>query len=165
MNNQKPGMFIPALIGGSAAGILSAVPIINCFCCIWIIGGAMFASYLLLKDSPVVLSAGDGAIVGVFTGIIATIVDTIVDIPFRSLNLKLMQNFMDKFSQYLDEMPPGWDNYLQEGDVQTSIPMFMLGLLFAFVVFAALGALGGIIGISIFGKKKSENTEGDSGVS
>ena len=65
MSNQKPGMFVPALIGGAVAGVLSGLPFFNCLCCIWIIGGAMLASYLLSKDSPVSLSAGDGAIVGI----------------------------------------------------------------------------------------------------
>jgi len=72
-------MFIPALIGGAVAGFLSAIPFFNCLCCIWIIGGAMLAAYLLAKDYPVALSAGDGALVGIFTGIIAAAVQAFVN--------------------------------------------------------------------------------------
>lgn len=160
-------MLTPALIGGAAAGVLSAVPIVNCLCCIWIIGGAMLAAYLLVKDSPVVLSAGDGAILGVLTGIIAAVVDVIVDIPFRAVNLRIMQEVIDRLSQFAEEMPEGWENWMEPGGRgEFTLPMFLLGLLFSVVIFSALGALGGIIGISLFGKKKPpEQPQGPSHVS
>ena len=60
MSEQRPSMFVPALIGGRVAGVLSAIPFINCLCCLWIIGGAMLAAHLLAKDSVVPLNAGDG---------------------------------------------------------------------------------------------------------
>ena len=75
-------MFVPALIGGVVAGVLSGIPLLNCLCCLWIIGGAMLSSYLLAKNSPVALSAGDGAIVGAFSGIIAAVVVAILLIYF-----------------------------------------------------------------------------------
>lgn len=43
--------------------------------------------------------------------------------------------------------------------------MFMMGLMMTVAFFAALGALGGIIGISLFGKKKAKTTQGVSNVS
>jgi len=86
MTNERPSMFMPALVGGGLAGILSAIPIINCLCCLWIVGGAMLAAYLLTKESKVPLSSGDGAIVGVFAGIVAAIVDFFVSIPFQAMS-------------------------------------------------------------------------------
>ena len=65
MNEQRPGMFVPALIGGAIAGVLAGIPIINCLCCLWIIGGGMLAAFFLTKESRLRLSAGDGAIVGI----------------------------------------------------------------------------------------------------
>ena len=66
MNDQRPGMFVPALIGGVIAGVLSGIPIVSCLCCLWIIGGGILAAYFLTKESSVALTAGDGAIVGIF---------------------------------------------------------------------------------------------------
>lgn len=146
-------MFGPALIGGGIAGILSAVPFVNCFCCLWVIGGAMLAAYLLAKETPSQLSAGDGAIVGIFSGIIAAVVDSIVSIPFHAMENRLAQNIIERFSEYLDEMPSGWESFFQGGDFATSTAWSFLGLFFSAIVFSALGALGGVLGISLFGKK------------
>ena len=161
MSEQRPGMFVPALIGGVTAGILAGIPIVNCLCCLWIIGGGILASYFLTKESPIVLTAGDGAIVGIFTGIIAAIVETMVEIPFRVVNERIIQAMMDRFSQYYEEMPSGWESWLDGGDSDGSMVLTVLGLVVSIVIFSALGALGGIIGISLFGKKKSaQKSEG-----
>lgn len=160
MSNQRPGMLVPVLVGGVMAGFLSGVPIFNCLCCLWIIGGAILASYLLAKDSPVVLSAGDGAIVGIFTGIVAAIVDVLISIPFYALNSAFLRKLMGGIAQYTEEMPSGWDSWLKKGAYEPSTFMFMLGLLISVVIFSILGALGGIIGMSIFGKKNIQTTQG-----
>lgn len=160
MNEQKSGLFVPALVGGAVAGVLSAVPFINCLCCLWIIGGALLASYLLAKDSPVALTAGDGAIVGIFTGIIAAVIDAFVSIPFHAINSAFVQRIMEGIAEYTEEMPAGWERWLETGAFETSASMFMLGVLISVVTFSILGALGGIIGISIFGKKPRPGQEG-----
>lgn len=162
MNQQKPGMFLPALVGGGVAGLLSGIPLINCLCCLWIIGGAILASYLLSKNSDVSLSAGDGAIVGVFTGIIASIVDALISLPFQAVNARIVRRVFESFAQYSGEMPSEWRTLIERGSMETTFSMFMLGLLLSVFIFSALGALGGIIGVSIFGKKpksKIENQE------
>lgn len=165
MSDQKPGMLMPALIGGACAGLLSGIPLLNCLCCLWIIGGAVLASYLLTKDSPVALSAGDGAIVGVFTGIVAAVVDRVISIPLYSLNKEFMRKIMETISEYTEEMPSGWESLFETGAIGASISMFMLSLVISAIVFAALGALGGIIGISLFKKKSPPSTQGVSNVS
>ncbi len=153
MDNQKSAMFSAALIGGAGAGVLSGVPFVSCLCCLWIIGGAMLAAYLLAKDSPVVLTAGDGAIVGVFTGIVAVVVQAIISFLFRPFNREFFRRMIDRFTEYAEEMPPGIEDFLEGGSTQVSVPAFLIGILGSAIVFAALGALGGIIGISLFGKK------------
>jgi hypothetical protein len=153
MTNERPSMFMPALIGGGLAGILSGIPLINCLCCLWIIGGAMLAAYLLSKDSKLPLSSGDGAVVGALAGVIAAIVDFFVSIPFQAMSEDIFRNVMERFSEYADEMPPGWENFMEGGGFEASVAMNILGLLIAAVVFAILGALGGILGMSMFGKK------------
>jgi len=160
MSNQKPGMLMPALIGGAVAGILSGVPFINCLCCIWIIGGAILSAYLLSKDSSMALSAGDGAILGVFTGIIAAVVNFIVSIPFSAVSSKFTRSIMEKLADYAEEIPSGWERLLEKGVVEKSIPIAMLGFVISVVIFSALGALGGIIGISLFKKTPSQKNQG-----
>lgn len=153
MDNQKNAMFSAALIGGAGAGILSGIPVVSCLCCLWIIGGAMLAAYLLAKDSPIALTAGDGAIVGVFTGIVAVVVQAIINFLFRPFNREVFRRMMERFAEYAEEMPPGIGDFLEGGSTQVSVPAFLIGILGSAIVFSALGALGGIIGISLFGKK------------
>jgi len=160
MSNKRPGMFVPALVGGALAGILSGLPFLNCLCCLWIIGGAMLASYLLSKNSPVALSAGDGVIVGILTGIVAALVDAFLSLPFHAINSEIVRRIMEQVGQYAEEMPSGWETWLERGSVGASFPLFLVGLVISAFVFSALGILGGIIGISLFGRKITPPPQG-----
>lgn len=154
MDPQRPGMLRAALIGGGVAGVLTAVPLVNCLCCLWIIAGAMLAAHLLAKDSPGPLTPGDGAVVGILTGIVAAIVDAVASIPFETMNREYVQKFMDQLSQFADEMPAGWESWLDQRAGDLSPAWFLLGLLASAVIYAVLGAVGGTIGASLFGKKQ-----------
>jgi hypothetical protein len=153
MNEQRPSMLTPALIGGAVAGILSGLPFLNCLCCFWIIGGAMLAAYLLAKESPVSLTAGDGAVVGALAGLSAAVVDSLISLPLRGINLAVMRRMIDRLSEFADEMPSGWENWIDRSAGGFSVAMFFLGLFLSAVIFAAVGALGGVIGASLFGRK------------
>jgi hypothetical protein len=152
MKQARPGMFVPALIGGAFAGILTAIPFVNCLCCLWIIGGGMIAAYFLTKDSPVVLTVGDGAIAGVFAGIVGAVIDFLISIPLTPINNAFFQSMIERFSEYMSEMPEGWETWF-EGDFEASLPFTLLGLVINVVVFSILGALGGIIGMSLLGRR------------
>lgn len=159
MNGQKQGMLMPALIGGAVAGILSGIPLLNCLCCLWIIAGAILASFLLSKDSPTSLGPGDGALVGAFSGIVAAVIDSVLSIPFQDLNAAFMRKVVERFEEYGQSMPSGWDAWLQRGEGPVSAAWFFLGLLITAAVFAALGALGGVIGMALFRKKRSPGSD------
>ncbi len=154
MIHERPGMFQPALIGGIAAGVLTAVPFVNCFCCLWIIGGAVLSAYLYNRRSSVSLTPGDGAVLGVLTGIGAAVTDSIISLPFESMNREFIRRFMNQFSEFVEEMPAGWERWLDQRAGPTSPAWFLLGLLSSAVIYAAFGALGGLIGASIVSRKK-----------
>ncbi len=155
MDPQKPDYFRPALIAGAVAGFLSGLPLIgmgNCICCLWIVGGAAMAVRLLAARTRALLTAGDGAVVGALTGITAAVVDAVVSIPLRSFNLGLARRFLDKAVELGGEMPAGLDDILNRSGA-VSPGWFLLGLFISAAVFALMGALGGIIGVSLFAKK------------
>ena len=153
MDQRKPEYFKPALMAGAVAGILSGLPFANCLCCLWIIGGAAAAVKLLAKETPAALTSGDGAIVGTLTGIVAAVVDTLISIPLRSFNLGLAQKFMDTASEMGRDMPAGLDGLIQGASGAFSPGWFLLGLFMTSAIFAVFGALGGIVGVSLFVKK------------
>jgi hypothetical protein len=161
MNNQKPEVIKPALIGGVLIGILSGLPVIqlgNCFCCLWVILGAILASYLLARESKITLRAGDGAIVGMFSGIIGAIISSMINLPFRAINQQFVARIMEKLPEYGGEFPQDMDLWLKKS-TEFSLPMFMFGLVVSVIIYAIFGALGGVIGISLFGKKKTTPPE------
>lgn len=156
-NAQKPGMFVPALIGGGIAGLLSGIPLINCLCCLWIIGGGITAAYFYDKETSKPMTPGDGAIVGVFSGLIAAVVNFLVSIPLAPLSNKFLQRFIDRMAQYADQMPEGFEQIMERGGMELSLPMMLLNFAVSAAVFALFAALGGIIGVALF-KKKAKNT-------
>ena len=156
MNKPKPEYLRPALIAGAVAGLLSGLPIIgagNCLCCLWIVGGAAVAAKLLVAQTPGLLTAGDGAIVGALTGIFAAVVDTLVKMPFQRYNLELARRILDRFSEYGTDIPSGLEGWLDLGSGALSPGWLLLGLFFSAAVYAVMGALGGTIGVSLFGRK------------
>lgn len=153
MNEQHPQMLTPALIGGAVAGVLSGIPFLNCLCCFWIIGGSMLAAYLLAKESPVSLKAGDGALVGALAGISAAIVDSLIGIPMAGIKLAVMRRMFERLAEFAEEMPSGWETWLDRSGAGFSVARFFIGLFLSAAIFAALGALGGVLGASLFGRK------------
>jgi len=158
MNEQHPPLFIPALIGGTVAGVICAVPLLNCLCCLWIIGGAMLAAALWAKDSPASLTAGDGAMIGAFTGVFAAAAHSIISIPLAAANLSFFRSVFTKFSTYTNEMPEGWQDWFAQGVGPFRLSAFFLSLIVTAAIFACLGVLGGVIGASLFGKKTPPST-------
>lgn len=160
MNKRRPEYLVPALIGGTIAGVLSGIPLVNCLCCLWILGGAILATYLLAKNTPGPLTSGDGAIVGALAGIAAAVVDSFIGIPLRTVNTEFVRRMMERLSEFVEDMPSGWQTYLDRDVNAFSVSMFLLGLFIAAAVFAVLGVLGGVIGVSLFGRRKPPVTEG-----
>ena len=165
MNEQRPKMLMPSLIGGLLSGVLTAIPFVSCFCCIWVIAGGLLATYLLSKESPSSLTTGDGVIVGVFAGIIGAVVDTIVSIPFDAMmrNSEFMRALLDKVGEFSQDLPAGMEDLLKSGPFSgsVSIPWMLLGLVLSMVIFSIFSALGGIIGVSLFKKKPDPNKVAD----
>jgi hypothetical protein len=156
MNPQKPEYLRPALIAGAVAGLLSGLPFIgagNCICCLWIVGGAAMAAKLLAARTPGLLAASDGAVVGALTGIVAAVVSAVISIPLRSFNMELARRFLDKASELGGDMPSGLEEFLNGSNGVLSPGWFLLSLFISAAVFTVMGVLGGIIGVSLFGKK------------
>jgi len=156
MEPQRPDYFRPALIAGAVAGLLSGLPFIgagNCVCCLWIVGGAAIAAKLLAAKTSGVLRSSDGAVVGALTGIVAAVVDAVVSIPLKSFNMDLARRILDRASEIGGEMPAGLDEILGGSAGAVSPGWFLLGLFVSAGLFAFVGALGGVIGVSLFGKK------------
>jgi len=153
MSQQKPEYLVPALIGGAVAGVLTGIPFVNCLCCLWVVGGAALAANLLAKNTAGPLTSGDGAIVGALAGIVAAVVDALVDIPFRAVNLGIARRVLDRMSGVVEDWPSGLESWLEGSPAGAPVSMFLFGLFIGAAIYAVFGVLGGIIGVSLFGRK------------
>jgi hypothetical protein len=153
MNDRKPSPLVPALIAGAAGGILSGVPFVNCLCCLWIIGAGSLAVYLSAKQSPTLPGAAEGAQVGALSGVFAAAAVSLLSLPLASLNAAFFRRFLERMAEYVDKMPEGWQQWFTRGEGPFSMFWFVMGFVINAAVFAALAALGGIIGATLFGRR------------
>lgn len=164
MNGFKPSKTQPALIGGIALGVASAIPPLSCLnacCCALVIGGGVLAAFLWLKDQPAMAEApyGDGAVLGLMTGGIGAVVATVISIPVQLITTRMgWQPDMSQMEEAFEEMPPEVAQIIQPFLEQTmsggvTIAAILMGFLFNLVVYSIFALLGGIIGVAIFHKK------------
>lgn len=138
------------LIAGLIAGVLSATPIIdicNIICCLWIVLGGLIGVYVVGKDIDRKIEYGEGAFIGLLIGLAAAVVSTIIDTIFSFLGLELIP-------EWLIEEVPQLAQFMEFEKAAGMGLMLFIGLIISLVVFGAFGALGGVIGTAIYGKKR-----------
>jgi hypothetical protein len=159
---NEEGLLKPALTGGVLLGILSAIPFINignCFCCAWVIGGGLVAAYMYVKDSPLPVSLGRGAVLGLLTGIVGTITYAIFSIPLNYLTRDAKGRFLAMLYEALEDVqnvPPETYERLESlfGADGSGMLFFLLSLMVTFVIFSLFSMAGGTIGVAVFEKRK-----------
>lgn len=166
---NQGGMLRPAMIGGVLLGVLLTTPIIslvNCFCCAWVIGGAMLASYLYVKDAPVAVTLGSGVAVGLLTGIIGSVVHILFAIPLQFLLRHLGINPFKELQEAVERLPnasPEVKEALRGILSQESgggVLGLIIGGIFMMIVYSMMAMLGGALGVAIFEKRKPGETSG-----
>ncbi|MGH9929777.1 MAG: hypothetical protein ACREA9_11205 [Pyrinomonadaceae bacterium] len=136
MNNKLK----PALLGGLIVGVLSAIPIINYCCCIWTLGGGVLAAFLYVKSSPTPVKMGDGAVVGGLAGVVGAVIYFILSLP---INIFFgMAAIQEQLSRSGVRLP------------FSGVVLVILTSIVGAIVLAVLTALGGILGVAIFEKRK-----------
>lgn len=150
-----PARTQPALLGGLAIGVLSALPIIsmaNC-CCAWILFGGGLAAYLMQQSHPEPIQIGDGAVAGLFAGVIGAFVWLIVSIPINLMMVPIQSAMSQRMLRNASGMAPELRGLL-EG--LSGAPAIGAGLIFLFFVMlfvsSLFGMLGGLFGALIFRK-------------
>ncbi|HEV7680629.1 MAG TPA: hypothetical protein VGO68_00785 [Pyrinomonadaceae bacterium] len=137
MNNKLK----PALLGGLIVGILSAIPFINYCCCIWTLGGGVLAAFLYIKSSPTPVPMGDGAMVGGLAGVVGGVIYFLLSLP---LNIFFGMAAME--------------GQLARSGVQlpfSGIILVIISGIIGAILLAVLTALGGLLGVAIFEKRKN----------
>lgn len=141
MNNKT--LLYAAGVAGVVTGLLSGIPIIsllNCLFCGWLWVGGAASVYLYNGREGGSLTPTNGALVGAATGVVAALVGTLLASVFGGLSMAALSQLDPEMQQYIP-------------DIATSLLSGAFSLVFNFICYAIFGALGGLIGASIFKKK------------
>ena len=152
-----PPKLQPALFGGLFIGVLSALPFVNlgnCFCCMWVIGGGMLATYLMQQNHPYPIAAADGALVGLLAGLIGGVVGTVISIPVDMMMGPFMQQVIERIASNPDF--PAESRAMIENmnaNAGVGIAATMMKLVMFTITGLVFGMLGGLLGVALFKKK------------
>lgn len=146
-------IFIPSFGGGIFIFLATVVPgfnIINCMCGAGVIGGGVLAVYLHRRaiGDELKISAGTGLSMGLISGFIGAV------LSFAGLMIviRFFSNFSINFS--VDNYTSYFDDWMDVLDPMLFSRLTMAALfLISVVTSTLLAALGGLIGVSIFGQK------------
>jgi zinc-ribbon domain len=146
----------PALTGGFALGLLSAIPFIsavNVVCCLWAQAGGGLTTWLLNKQRPGSLKYGDGALGGVISGLLGAFVTTIISIPIQ-LIMFTPERIAQMQEQFQTLPPAARDAISQFLKPGFNLPLTLITLLFYMVLFGLFSMIGGILMVAILNRKK-----------
>lgn len=143
----RPGKFVPGVIGGVVAGILSLFAdflppspfiIFSFFCIVWALVGGAVASRLYVKRSQTPVRQGEGAVVGLVAGAIGGAI-------YLALDTTIAYSIHGEYIEFVSRM---------QGENMSAGAFFALtGVVGALTIFG-FSVVGGIIGVAIFEKRK-----------
>jgi hypothetical protein len=154
------------VIGGLVMGVLSALPIVyfgNICCCLWVITGGVVAAYVLQQNESAPITAGDGALVGLFAGLVGALVQFVLSIPIDLVMAPIERNMAQRFIDMAGN-PELRDMFEQvtQRRLAGGIAFLILTRIITFVVMVFVGAIfstiGGLIGQAVFQKKLPPGT-------
>jgi hypothetical protein len=157
---MNPAKLQPALLGGVAIGVLSALPIVNVVnlcCCAWVVFGGVLAAYLMQQNHPSPVSAGDGALVGLMAGAIGAFVFSVLAIPIGLALGPFQEQLLERMMESARDMPPEVRGMIEQmrdsvgGGAVLGIGFF-ISLMIYLCMYSVFGLVGGLIGAVLFRK-------------
>ena len=141
----------PALLGGVFIGVLAALPIVNCCCCVWMLAGGALAVYLRQQSLPYQIQAAEGALLGLMAGVVGAVIGTLLSIPIEAVTGPLMQSWMERMVAGNPDMPPEFRDVL--GRTRTGGAVrWIFGFIVALIIYPIFAMLGGLLGSVLFKK-------------
>jgi len=151
----SPPRLVPALLGGTFTGVLTALPIVgaaNC-CCLWLVSGGMLAAWLTQQNHPAPITIADGAIAGWLSSIVGAVVYAIVGSMVMAALGPMVADVTDRLLRTSRDLPPEVADLVRElwsgpaGVVAGATFWLLLGMIFS--------TLGGVLGAALFRRAAS----------
>ena len=154
---MAPAKTQPALLGGVAIGVLSALPFINfanC-CCAWILFGGALAAYLMQQNHPEPIQVGDGAVVGLLAGTIGAFVWLIASIPINLMMAPFQSQMAQRALENARDVAPELRGLFETFGTGPAIGLGMVfGFFIMLIVSTSFGMIGGLFGALMFRKNQ-----------
>jgi hypothetical protein len=142
-------------------GLGSVVPGIsygNLCCCGWAIVGGALAAYLLIRRSRVLpITSGDGASAGALAGVVGSLINLVIGVPLSLLQWNNVVSQVEQRAEIASD-PASREAVKQVASIMQGHPVLIaLGVWLVFAIVAVgAAALGGVIGVAIFEKRKRQ---------
>ena len=142
-------------------GAFSSIPYVslaNVACCSWAIVGGGVAAYLLIKrSSRRRVRSGDGAMAGFFAGLIGSLIILIINLPLVLNHWpELVANLQQQAEQRRDpQAQETLHQLIAFAQGNRVLAMLLIGLIFTLIT-TGMATLGGLIGVALFEKRKTE---------
>jgi len=168
---EKPSKVVPAIIGGVTLGLLSAIPLVsigNLCCCLWVLLGGAIAAKMLINRSPVYpVTPGDGAVTGLMAGAIGSLFTLVIGVPLNLLfGSSITAGFLESLKNMAGDDPNAraqLDQALrmyQNRPIAEMLAQLLVYWLIGAVITLGFAALGGLIGVALFEKRKGGPPQG-----
>ena len=152
---MSPSKTQPALLGGLAIGVLSALPVIsaaNC-CCAWILFGGGLSAYLMQQNHPEPITVADGAVSGLYAGVVGAFVWLVLFIPLTTAMAPFQSGMIQRLLSSANDMSPEVRAMLEGLGSSQGLGIGMVFYFFVMLcVSSVFGMLGGLFGAVIFRK-------------
>lgn len=158
MPDKSQSIILAGAAVGIGAAILNLVPTVGgCIACLAYLGAGILAVWHYTDRHQLTLKGGQGAGLGALAGVLAGIVAFVLQLLFQTIGLA-----------------PDWREAMEEGFANSNMdpaqideimqtmssPLVMVGLVVVGLILnAVIGAIGGVIGASLFKKDAGPVTE------
>jgi len=151
---MSQGQLQAVLAGGAVFGVLSALPVIDTCCCLWMVCGGLVAAYLTQQGRPEPLQPGEGALAGLLAGIAGSVMFAVVSVPVRLVTAPIRQRIFEGLLDSSAQVPPELRQYLEGFSSDGGFGAVLVGLLVTFPLMLVLGSIfstvGGLLGALFF---------------
>lgn len=155
MLDQKQSVLLGALVVTFFS--LPFLNLINVLCCLGVIAGAMTAVWHYTSTHRLTISAGRGAVLGLYAGALGALFAFLVNLVLAQLGLggEAFAEFI--LSQLEGNVPPEQVEELRRQLGQSlTLQAQLVSAFFNLVLYAIFGAIGGAIGAAVFKKGEGE---------
>jgi len=159
---NKPSRLQPVLLGGLVLGLGSVIPGVsygNLCCYGWAIAGGALAANLLIKRSPIFpITSGEGASTGALSGVVGSLINLVIGVPLSLLQWNSLMSQVEGRVETTSD-PASREAVKQAVSIMQNHPaLIALGIWLIFTIVAIIAAaVGGMIGVAFFEKRKGQH--------